>query len=177
MQRLATDLGSYLVVDVGNIHNELDVGTKIVHQDATNNVGRDIVARMPQMTLVVDSRTAGIPRHLSRLNRHKGHWRARLQGVVDLQGLHCVGCDSCILSSKKSLCRVQKERKWPCQLPEKMHPDNDSHTQRYIKGRGRRGYHAETSRKGGEELSKLKMRGAGGNVDSDGWRKRRGRHA
>lgn len=59
-----------------------------MHQDTANDVGRDIVPRMTQMTLVVDRRTARIPRHLALLDRHEWDGRARFERVVELEGLH-----------------------------------------------------------------------------------------
>lgn len=75
---------SYLVVNVGNVHDKVDVEAKVVHQNTTNNVCRDIVASMTQVTLVIYSRTASVPRDLALFNRDKGHWSARLERVVKL---------------------------------------------------------------------------------------------
>lgn len=50
-----------LVVDIGGVHNELDIEVEIVPQNATNDVCGDIVSRMAQMGVVIDGRTASIP--------------------------------------------------------------------------------------------------------------------
>ncbi|KAI6751862.1 hypothetical protein HG531_006558 [Fusarium graminearum] len=75
---------SYLVVNIGNVHDKLDLEAKVVHQDTTDNVCRDIVASMTQVTLVVYGRTAGIPRDLALLDRDKWHWGAGLERIVEL---------------------------------------------------------------------------------------------
>lgn len=79
---------TYLVINVCNVHDKLDVKAKVVLEDAPNDVGRYVVARMSQMALVVDGRSADIPRHLAGLNRLEGHRRAGLQRAVNLERLH-----------------------------------------------------------------------------------------
>jgi len=78
----------YLVVNVGHVHDVLDFEVKIMHHDAPDDIAGHIVSRMAEMTLVVDCRAAGVPRHLARLHGDKRHRRTWLERVVDLEGLH-----------------------------------------------------------------------------------------
>lgn len=56
---------SHLVVNVCNVHDKVELEAKVMRQNAPNDIGRHIVARMSQMALVVHSRTAGVPGHLA----------------------------------------------------------------------------------------------------------------
>lgn len=35
---------TYLVVDVGNVHDKVDIVTKVVHENAPDDIGRDVVS-------------------------------------------------------------------------------------------------------------------------------------
>lgn len=78
----------HLVVNVCNVHDKVKLEAKVMDQDAPNNICRHIVARVSQMALVVHSRTAGVPGHLSFLDWNKRHRRAGLQRVMKLERLH-----------------------------------------------------------------------------------------
>ena len=62
---------SYLVVNICNVHDKVDLEAEIVQEDTSNDVGRDVVARMAKMALVVHSRTAGIHADFGRIERFK----------------------------------------------------------------------------------------------------------
>jgi len=47
---------------------------EIVSQDASNDIGGDIVTGMAQMGVIVNGRTAGIPGDVLRLKRDKGNF-------------------------------------------------------------------------------------------------------
>lgn len=49
------------VIDIGDVHDESDFETKVVSQDAPNDVCGDIVSGMTQVGIVVNRRSAGIP--------------------------------------------------------------------------------------------------------------------
>lgn len=63
------------------------------------------------MRVIIDGWSARVPRNLALLYGHKRHWRARLKGIVDLEGVHyatltvfskvwCIVClDRCRYSS------------------------------------------------------------------------------
>lgn len=72
-------------------HHKVDIEAKVVDQDAADDVGRDIVAGVAEMAEVVGGRAAGVPRDLALLAGHKGHRRAGLQRVVDVDGGHVGG--------------------------------------------------------------------------------------
>lgn len=50
-----------LVIDIGNIHNEFDMETKIVSQYAPNDICCDIISCMTQVGIIINGRTACIP--------------------------------------------------------------------------------------------------------------------
>lgn len=64
----------YLVIDVCNVHNKVDIKLEVVAHDAPNDIGADIVSGMAQMRIVVDCWSAHVPRDLlsSWVNRNKG---------------------------------------------------------------------------------------------------------
>lgn len=62
----------------GKIHDKLNVKAEVMKQYAPNDIGRDIVARMAQMAVVIDSRATSIPRDLSFFNGRKWDRRSRL---------------------------------------------------------------------------------------------------
>lgn len=78
----------HLVVDVGDVHDKVDIVSEVVHHNATNNIGGDVVARMSQVTDVVDGRPTGIPRDFPWLARNKRHRPAGLERIVNLDGGH-----------------------------------------------------------------------------------------
>jgi hypothetical protein len=78
----------YLVVYVGDVHDEVDLVVEVVRENAANDVCRDIVAGVAEVALVVDGRAAGVPGDLAGLNWHEGNGIPRLQGAVDLERLH-----------------------------------------------------------------------------------------
>ncbi len=43
------------------VHNKLNIEAEVMKQYAPDDISRDIVARMAQMTVVINSRTTGIP--------------------------------------------------------------------------------------------------------------------
>ena len=73
------------VIDVSDVHDELDVVVEVVHHDATQNVHAQIRARVAHVRRVIDRRTADIERHPVRIARREGALLA-VQGVVDVQG-------------------------------------------------------------------------------------------
>lgn len=50
-----------LVIDVGGVHNKLDIKVEIVSKNTTNDVCGDIVSGMTQVGVIIDSRTASVP--------------------------------------------------------------------------------------------------------------------
>ena len=52
------------VIDVSDVHDELDVVVEVVHHDATQNVHAQIRARVAHVRRVIDRRTAHVPFHL-----------------------------------------------------------------------------------------------------------------
>lgn len=81
----------YLVIDVGDVHDEIYIEVKVVHHDAPDDVRGDIVPCVAEMALVVDRRSAGIPRHLARVFGVKADRAAGLERVVDSQAVSRVG--------------------------------------------------------------------------------------
>lgn len=75
---------SYLVVNVCNVHDILDVKFEIVHQNTADNIGGDVVAGVTQMAFIVDCRTADVPADLAIFFGHKRHGCTGLQRVVKL---------------------------------------------------------------------------------------------
>ncbi len=73
-----------LVINVGNVHNESNFEVEIVSQNASDDIGRDIVASVAEMGVVVYCRTAGIPGNVLRLKRDEWDFGTS-QGVVDFQ--------------------------------------------------------------------------------------------
>ena len=91
-QPLPTGLDNDLVVDVREVHYKLYIEAKVVSQDAPDDVGRNIIASMTQMGLIVDGRAASIPGDLALLNRYKRDGPSRLQRVVDFDRVHGADC-------------------------------------------------------------------------------------
>jgi hypothetical protein len=73
-----------LVINVGDVHNESNLEVEIISQDTSDDIGRDIVASVAQMGIVVYCRAAGIPGNVLRLKRDEGDFGFG-QGVVDFQ--------------------------------------------------------------------------------------------
>ena len=98
----------YLVVDVGNVHDEVHIQAKVVHHDAADDVGGHIVPRVAQVALVVDGRAAGVPAHLAGLRRVEADGGAGLEGVVDpqvLDGLAHVGAEAAWRGNQEGVAR------------------------------------------------------------------------
>mmetsp|Transcript_23007 Transcript_23007/g.68421 ORF Transcript_23007/g.68421 Transcript_23007/m.68421 type:complete len:208 (+) Transcript_23007:872-1495(+) len=62
-----------LVVDVGHIHHEGAVIAEIILQNASNNVKREVVARMSDVCDVINCGSAGVPGDLLTLRPVSGH--------------------------------------------------------------------------------------------------------
>lgn len=94
----------YLVVDVGNVHDEVHIQAKVVHHDAADDVGGHIVPGMAQVALVVYCRAASIPAHFAGLGRVEADWGARLERVVHAEGVdglaHCGGSDQAAVTKE-----------------------------------------------------------------------------
>lgn len=88
MDRSTLLSSTYLVIDICDVHDKVQLEAKVVHENAPDDIGRDIVARMAQVALVVHGRTAGVPGDLAGLNWLEGHRRSRLEGAVNLERLH-----------------------------------------------------------------------------------------
>jgi len=73
-----------LIVDIGRIHNELDMEAEVVLHNAADNVGRDVTLGMAQMGIFVHCRATRVPRHHCRIDWDKVILAPR-QAVVDLQ--------------------------------------------------------------------------------------------
>lgn len=50
-----------LVVDIGDIHHILNIVSKVIGQDSSNDVKCDVATSMSHVSAVVDSWTAGVP--------------------------------------------------------------------------------------------------------------------
>jgi hypothetical protein len=81
-------MNTHLVVYIGDVHNKVDLVSKIILKNASNDICRHIVSSMSQMRVIVDSWSARIPRDLAWLDGHKRHWWPRLKGIMDFEGIH-----------------------------------------------------------------------------------------
>lgn len=75
---------THLVIDIGNIHDKPNIVLEIVSHYSPDYIRTDIVPSVPQMGIIIHSRTASIPRDLSvlRIDGYKGIQPSG-QGVVD----------------------------------------------------------------------------------------------
>lgn len=52
---------TYLVIDIGDVHDKLHVELEVIPENSTQDIGTDIVPGVAQMRIVVDCRTASVP--------------------------------------------------------------------------------------------------------------------
>lgn len=72
--------------------------------DPPDDIRRHIIPGMPQVTEVVDSWPADIPRDFARLDGHEGDRRAWLEGVVDFQmRRHCGSRTRSVFSKNRTM--------------------------------------------------------------------------
>lgn len=64
----------YLVVDVRNIHNKVDIELEVVAHNSADDISANIVAGVSQMRIVVNSRATRVPQNLlaGGIDRDKG---------------------------------------------------------------------------------------------------------
>lgn len=78
---------TYLVINIGDVHDKLDVELEVIPEDSTQDIGADIVSGMTQMRIVVDCRTASVPLNFPAfgVQWHKGRLRSG-EGVPYFEG-------------------------------------------------------------------------------------------
>ena len=107
IQFSTSNVRSYLVVNIRDVHNKLELEPKVIPHEPANNIRRDIIPRMPQVRMIVYCRAADIPFDFTLLNWHKGDWSSWLQGVVDFQLIHYGGRGGHNLSKGRNMDRSE----------------------------------------------------------------------
>ena len=73
-----------LVVDIGNVHDKVNVVAKVVSQYASNEILSHIISRVPQMAQVIHGRATRVPGQMIRLARYQFCFCAG-QGIDDFE--------------------------------------------------------------------------------------------
>lgn len=90
MAKVISQETTYLVVNIGYIHDELNIEMKVVCKNTTDDVNRHIIPGVAEMSVVVDCRAASVPFYVLDFKvsilKRSAPWRDRKTAYTPLNG-------------------------------------------------------------------------------------------